>query len=148
MTIIEPYLFFYGRCQEAVDFYIQTLGVQVESLMHYSDSPEPVPEGNVPPNWGGKIMHATIRIPNGPRIMMSDGHLPSGPNFQGFALSLALPTAEEASATFTALAATGAGAVVMPMSPTFWSPAFGMVTDRFGVLWMITVDTDQSEGNA
>ena len=134
-TVIQPYLFFGGRCEEALEFYHTALGAQVDFLMRYKDSPEPTPAGMLPPGFENKVMHATFSI-SGNTLMASDG---SGepPNFAGCSLSLAVPTEAEANRAFAALAA--GGAVKMPLTKTFWSPCFGMLTDRFGLGWMVSV---------
>ena len=132
---IEPYLFFNGRCEEAIEFYKKALGAEVLMLMRYKESPEPTPPGMVPPGWENKVMHTTLRIGNA-SVMASDG-CSEGPNFQGFSLSLSVANAAEAERAFTALS--DGGQVQMPLGKTFWSPCFGMVTDRFGVGWMVSV---------
>jgi PhnB protein len=132
---VEPYLFFNGRCEDAVEFYKKALGAEVLMLMRYKESPEPPPPGRVPSGWENKIMHASLRIGN-TSVMASDG-CSEGINFQGFSLSLSVANEAEAKRFFTALA--DGGQVQMPLGKTFWSPCFGMVADRFGVGWMITV---------
>jgi PhnB protein len=132
---IEPYLFFNGRCEEAIEFYKKALGTEVLMLMRYKESPEPTPPGMVPPGWENKIMHATLRIGNA-NVMASDG-CSEGTNFQGFSLSLTAADEADAKRKFAALAE--GGQVQMPLGKTFWSPCFGMVADRFGVGWMVTV---------
>jgi len=134
-TFIQPYLFFGGRCEEALEFYHSTLGAETEIVMRFKDSPEPHPEGMVPPGFDDKVLHATFRVGRS-TIMASDG-CGSSPGFEGFSLSLTLPDAEEAGRVFAALSE--GGQVTMPLGKTFWSPLFGMVTDRFGVNWMITL---------
>lgn len=133
--VVQPYLFFGGRCEEALEFYRTALGAQVEMLMRYQDSPEPQPPGMLPPGFETKVMHATWRV-GGSTLMASDGcHV--GQTFGGFSLSLAVPTEAEADRAFAALA--DGGQVQMPLSKTFWSPRFGMLIDRFGLGWMISV---------
>src|SRR5262245_12466479 len=122
---IQPYLFFGGRCQEALDFYRKALGAEVEMVMLHKDSPEPPPPGMLPPGFENKVMHTTFRI-GGSTLMASDG-CGEGQNFNGFSLSLTLPTEAEAKRVFTALAE--GGEVKMPPNKTFWSPCFGMLTD-------------------
>lgn len=134
-TFIQPYLFFGGRCEEALEFYRSTLGAEVGMLLRHKDSPEPPPPGMLPPGFENKIMHATFHI-GGTTLMASDG-CQQGSSFGGFALSLSLPTEAEANRAFTALA--NGGQVTMPLAQTFWSPRFGMLTDRFGISWMISV---------
>jgi PhnB protein len=134
-TEITPYLFFAGRCDEAIAFYRAALGAEVEMLMRYNESPDPVPPGMLPPGFETKVMHATVRIAGIP-LMMADGNTDKG-SFDGFHLSLALASEAEASKAFHALAE--GGSVQMPLGKTFWSPCFGMVTDRFGLCWMVTL---------
>lgn len=134
-TIIQPYLFFNGRCDEAIEFYRGTLGAEAEFLMRYNESPEPMPPGRLPAGFENKVMHATFHI-GATTLMASDG-CSTEPNFAGFSLSLAVPTEAEAHRAFDALAVGGKSG--LPLTKTFWSPCFGMVTDRFGVEWMVSV---------
>jgi PhnB protein len=134
-TIVQPYLFFGGRCQEAVEFYRTALGAQVDMLMLHKDSPEQPPPGMLPPGFENKVMHTSFRI-GGTTVMASDG-CGEASNFNGFSLSLAVPTEAEAERAFAALA--NGGNITMPLTKTFWSPKFGMLTDRFGVGWMVTI---------
>jgi PhnB protein len=131
--VVQPYLFFDGRCEEAVEFYRKALGAQVETLTRFKDSPDP---GMCPPGAGDKVMHASIRIGE-TTVMASDGQCSGRQSFEGFALSLTLPDAAEAERLFAALG--DGGRVQMPLIKTFFSPRFGMVADRFGVSWMIHV---------
>jgi PhnB protein len=133
---IEPYLFFEGRCEEAVEFYRKALDAQVVMLMRYKESPEPPPPGKLPAGFENKVMHASVRIGDA-TVMASDGLMQGQPRFQGFALSLTVPDQARADRFFAALA--DGGQVQMPLTKTFWSPRFGMVADRFGVTWMISV---------
>ena len=133
---IENYLFFDGRCEEAIEFYRRTLGAEVMMMMRYKDSPEPPKPGMMPPGSENKIMHATLKIGE-TSLMASDGHCQGKPNFQGFSLSIPAPNEAEAERLFAALA--DGGQVQMPMTKTFFSPRFGMTTDRFGVGWMVIV---------
>ena len=131
---IEPYLFFEGRCDEAIEVYRRSLGAEVGMLMRYKDSPEPPAPGMLPPGSENKVMHANLRIDD-TALMVSDGHCSGSPSFQGFSLSLTVPDVARAEQVFAALA--DGGQVRMPLAKTFFSPRFGMVVDRFGVLWMI-----------
>lgn len=133
---IQPYLFFDGRCEEAIDFYSKTLGAEVTMLMRFKDSPEPHQPGMVPPGAENKVMHMSLRIGD-TTVMGSDGQCQGQPRFEGFALSLNVPDAAQAEKVFAALAE--GGQVQMPLMQTFFSPRFGMVADRFGVSWMIMV---------
>ena len=132
---VQPYLNFDGRCEEAVEFYRRALGAEVLMLSRFKDSPEPHAPGMVPPGAENKVMHASFRIGDS-TIMASDG-CETTPKFEGFSLSLAVPTETEAEKAFAALAE--GGLVRMPLSKTFWSSKFGMVQDKFGVGWMVTV---------
>lgn len=134
-TAITPYLFFSGRCDEAIAFYKKALGAEVEMLMRFSESPDPVPPGMLQAGFEKKVMHSTLNI-RGVRIMASDGCNDQG-KLHGFSLALSVPTEAEAKAAFTALS--DGGSVQMPLGPTFWSPAYGMLTDPFGVEWMVMV---------
>jgi PhnB protein len=130
---IEPYLFFEGRCDEALAFYQRALGAKVEMLMRYRENPEP--DAN-PPGSADKVMHASFRVGDAV-VMASDGRCTGKPSFQGFGLSLPAKDEAEARRFFAALAE--GGQMQMPIAKTFFSPAFGMVTDKFGVLWMVMV---------
>jgi PhnB protein len=134
--IVQNYLFFDGRCEEAIDFYRRALGAEVAMLMRYKDSPEPCPEGMVPPGSDNKVMHACLRIGE-TQVMASDGSCQGKPSFAGFALSLTAANEAEADRLFAALA--DGGQVQMPLGKTFFAPRFGMVADRFGVSWMVLV---------
>ena len=133
---IEPYLFFEGRCEEAIEFYRKALGAKVEMMMRYKDSPEPPPPGMVPPGSENKVMHASLRIGDA-TVMASDGNCSGKPKFDGIMLSITAKNVAEVDRYFNALAE--GGQVQMPLAKTFWSPRFGMVADRFGVGWMIGI---------
>ncbi|HEY7715503.1 MAG TPA: VOC family protein [Candidatus Binatia bacterium] len=133
---IEPYLFFNGRCAEAIEFYRKALGAEVLMMMRFKESPEPPPPGMLPAGFEDKIMHATLRIGDA-TVMASDGRCTGQTSFQGFSLSLTAANEDDAKRKFTALAE--GGEIQMPLGKTFWSPCFGMVADRFGVGWMVTV---------
>jgi PhnB protein len=133
---VQPYLFFDGRCEQALDFYRNALGAEVMMLMRFKDSPEPHQPGMVPPGSEDKIMHASFRIGD-TTLMASDGHCMGQPSFQGFSLSLTASDDAEAERLFASLA--DGGKVQMPLSKTFFSSRFGMVADRFGVNWMVIV---------
>jgi PhnB protein len=133
---IQPYLFFEGRCEEAIELYKKALGAEVEMLMRIKDSPEPPPPGMHPPGSENKVMHASLRIGEA-RLMASDGRCSGKPSFQGITLSLDANDEAHAKRLFGALAE--GGEVRMPLAKTFFSPCFGMVADRFGVGWMVIV---------
>jgi PhnB protein len=130
---VQPYLFLEGRCDEAIAFYRGALGAEVTMLMRFKESPDPA---MVAPGTGDKVMHASFRIGE-TTVLASDGRCQGAPSFQGFALSLTVPTEAEAERLFGALG--DGGQVQMPMAKTFFSPRFGMVADRFGVSWMVYV---------
>jgi PhnB protein len=133
--LVQPYLFFDGRCEEAVEFYRKTVGAQVEMLMRFKDNPDPQP-GSTPPGAENKVMHMSMRIGE-TTVMASDGHCAGKPTFQGFALSLSVADDAEAERKFAALSE--GGTVQLPLTKTFFSSRFGMVNDRFGVMWMVIV---------
>ena len=130
---VQPYLFFDGRCEEALEFYRSALGAEVTMLMHFKDSPDP---DMCPPGAGDKVMHTSFRIGE-TTVMASDGRCLGQPSFQGISLSLTAPNDAEAERLFAALG--DGGQVQMPMTKTFFSSRFGMLADRFGVGWMIIV---------
>ena len=133
---LEPYLFFEGCCEEALNFYTRALGAEITSLMRYSESPEAPPPDKLPPGSEKKVMHAVVRIGDA-SVMASDGLCSGKPDFSGFSLCLTVAGEAEARRLFAGLAE--GGNVIMPLSKTFYSPCFGMVTDRFGVCWMVLV---------
>ena len=131
--LVQPYLFFDGRCDEALAFYRDALGAEVTMLMRFKESPDP---GMVTPGTGDKVMHASFRV-GATEVMASDGRCAGKPGFEGFALSLTVPTDADAERVFAALS--DGGTVQMPLTKTFFSPRFGMASDRFGVSWMVLV---------
>lgn len=132
---VQSYLFFGGQCEEAIAFYKNALGANVEMLMHYKDNPESSTNSDLPPGFENKVMHASFTIGD-TTIMASDG-CDVGAKFEGFRLSVALPNEAEAKKAFQALSK--GGKINMPLEKTFWSPCFGMLTDQFGIGWMVTV---------
>ena len=134
--LIQPYLFFDGRCEEAIEFYRRALGAQVTARMRFKDSPEPHQPGMCAAGSEDKVMHASVRIGD-TTLLASDGRCEGRPSFEGFALSLTVSDEAEAERLFGLLA--DGGQVQMPLGKTFFSPRFGMVSDRFGVSWMVYV---------
>ena len=132
---IEPYLFFGGKCEEALAFYSDVLGAETLFKMRFSESPDPLPEGMIANGFEEKIMHSTFRVKD-TTIMASDGCGPEA-KFEGFSLAINLDDEAEAKRIFEGLSK--GGKVDMPLSKTFWSPCYGMLTDRFGVAWMVMV---------
>jgi PhnB protein len=138
--LVQSYLFFDGRCEEALNFYTKAIGAKVEMMMRFKESPEGQGCGpNVPPP--DKVMHACVKIGD-TSVMASDGYCQGKPSFQGFALSLNAKNAAEADRLFNALA--DGGQVQQPLIKTFFSERFGMVADRFGVSWMVVVLPQQA----
>ena len=133
---VQPYLFFDGRCEEALEFYRKAVGAEITMLMRFKESPDPIPADMVPPGSDDKVMHASFTIGES-TLMASDGHAKGETAFKGFSLSLTAADETEAQRLFTALGE--GGQVQMPLGKTFWSPAFGMVADRFGISWMVQV---------
>jgi PhnB protein len=134
---VQPYLFFDGRCEEAIEFYRKALGAEVGMLMRFKDSPEPCPEGMVPPGAENKVMHAVLRVGD-TTVMASDGRCTGAPQFQGFSLSLDAKDDVDAKRLFDALS--DGGQVQMPLGETFFASSFGMVADKFGVPWMVIAE--------
>ena len=131
---VQPYLFFEGRCEEALEFYRRALGAEITMLMRFKDAPEKPPAAA--PGTENKVMHASFRIGDA-TLMASDGRCQGKPSFQGFSLSLTPKSEAEAERLFNALA--DGGQVQMPLGKTFFSPRFGVVADKFGVGWMVYV---------
>jgi PhnB protein len=134
---LTPYLFFDGRCEEALQFYQRALGAEVEMTMRFNESPDPMPPGMIPPGSENKIMHTAFRV-GGTTVMASDGRAQGKPKFEGFALSITAKDEADADRKFAALAK--GGEVRMPLGKTFFAKRFGMVADRFGVGWMVIVE--------
>lgn len=136
--LVQSYLFFNGRCEEAIAFYQKALGAQVTMKMRFKENPEPMAEGCGPGGGpapdGDNIMHASFKIGE-TEVMASDGMESGRPEFRGFSLSLTAASDAEAQRLFKALA--DGGKVEMPMDRSFFASSFGMVVDRFGVSWMV-----------
>lgn len=128
---VQPYLFFGGRCEEALTFYSQALGAEIVALIRYKDGPD---ASTVPPGAEEKIMHGSIRIGE-TELMASDGRLADQPLFEGVALTISARDAAEAERRFAALEA--GGTVRMRLEKTFFAERFGMVDDKFGLTWMV-----------
>jgi PhnB protein len=131
---IEPYLFFEGHCEEAIEFYKKAAGATVEMLMRFKDSPEPAQPGMVPPGAENKVMHACIKIGDSD-VFLSDGQCSGKASFSGVTLTINASSDGEADKLFAALGK--GGQVTMPMAETFFATRFGMVDDKFGVHWMV-----------
>ena len=131
----NPYLVFDGRCKEAFEFYERSLGGKLVAMIPYADTPA---REHMPASTGGRIMHARLVLSD-QTLMGSDAH-PEMPydGIKGCDVAVQVNTADEAEQLFAALAE--GGSIQMPMSETFWAIRFGMVTDRFGVPWMINCE--------
>jgi len=143
--LVQPYLMFGGRCEEAVNFYRDAVGAEVQMLMRFKESPEATPPGMVPDNWGDKIMHSAFKIGD-TLIMASDGCNSTQTGFQGISLALSVANPAEAEKKFAALSQ--GGQVTMPLTKTFFSPSFGTLNDRFGVSWMVVVEAEATAAKA
>jgi PhnB protein len=131
---IQPYLYFNGRCEEAFEFYREALGAESLMMMRFNESPIPHQPGMLPPGNEAKIMHMSFRVGE-TTVLASDGRCAGEKAFQNFGLALQVKDAAEAERCFKALEA--GGSVVMPLGATFFSPMFGMVSDKFGVVWLV-----------
>ena len=140
--LIQPYLYFEGRCEEALEFYRGALGAQVTMLMRWKDGPQPQQPGMLPPGSENKVMHAAFRIGDS-EILASDGKCQGPPTFQGFALALSTSSDAETDRLFGALAA--GGQVLQPLTSTFFTSRFGMLVDRFGVAWTLLTSVPARE---
>ena len=138
---VQPYIFFEGRCEEAINFYKTALKAEVLMLMRYSENPDKQASGEgcgpdmskIPPQ---SVMHASFKVGD-TEVMCSDGMASGKPDFKGITLSVNPTSETEAKRIFAALSE--GGKVNMPLSKTFYSPLFGMVADKFGVSWMVNV---------
>ena len=138
-TVVQSYLNFGGRCDEALEFYRGAIGAQVEMLMRFNESPEPAPPGMLAPGFDKKVMHCSFKV--GETVVMASDGCEPGTTFSGISLALSLPTEPEVQKAFNALAE--GGKVKMPLAKTFWSASFGMLTDKFGLDWMVMVCAPQ-----
>lgn len=134
--VVQPYLFFEGRCEEAIEFYKTAIGAQVEMIMRYSQSPDAPPPGMIPPGSENKIMHSSFKVGDSV-IMASDGGCSGTSKIDGFSLAISVDKAEDVDRLFNALSQ--GGSVQMPVGETFFSRRFGMCSDKFGVHWMINL---------
>ncbi|MCL2453230.1 MAG: VOC family protein [Alphaproteobacteria bacterium] len=136
---IQPYLSFSGRAEEAIAFYKEVFGAELQMLLRFKDCPVPIPEGQIAKGWESKVMHASLKIGDS-IVMASDGGSPDNAGFKGFSLSYTAKDMAEADRVFAALAK--GGTERMPLGKTFFSPRFGMVEDCFGVPWIVIVPAE------
>jgi PhnB protein len=132
---VQPYLFFGGRCEEELDFYRKTIGAEVVTLTRFKEAPQAVPD--MPDCFDEKIMHVNVRVGES-TFMASDGQCEGNANFEGFSMSITVPNDAEAERVFNALSEDGL--VTMPLEKTFWTSKFGMLQDKFGLGWMVSVE--------
>ena len=131
---IQPYLFFEGRTEEAIEFYKKAVGAKVEMLMRYSEAPDDPPPGMIPPGSENKVMHSSLKIGDA-TVLASDGKCSGKTDFDGFSLTLVVDSEADAERRFKALGE--GGKVTAPLNKTFFASRFGMLQDRFGVGWMV-----------
>jgi len=136
---IQPYLSFSGRTEEAITFYKEVFGAELQMLLRFKDSPDPIPEGQIAKGWESKIMHSSLKIGDSV-VLLSDGGCSDNAGFKGFSLTYTAKDIAEADRMFAALAK--GGTERMPLGKTFFSPRFGMVEDRFGVPWIVIVPAE------
>ena len=136
-SLVQPYLIFEGRCEEAIEFYKSAVGAEVGMLMRFKDCPEPNP--GISAGSENKIMHAHLTIGQS-AVLMSDGRCTGKPGFSGFSLTLNASSEAEADQRFAALGQ--GGKMTMPLTKTFFAKKFGMLEDKFGVSWMVIVRAD------
>ncbi len=130
---LQPYLYFNGRCEEAINFYKTALGAKVNMMMRFRECP-PSQEMKMQPGVEEKVMHASVKIGD-TDVLMSDGRCGGETKFDGFAVSISASSDVEAERIFAAIS--DGGKVSMPMNSTFFASRFGMANDRFGVAWMV-----------
>jgi len=136
---VQAYITFGGRCEEALEFYKKSIGAEITSLMRWKESPDKGMKG--PPGCEEKIMNAVFRI--GETELMADDGMGEAPaQFKGMTLAIEVTDDAEAKRVFTELGE--GGSVKMPLAKTFWTSSFGMLTDKFGVPWMVNVASSKS----
>lgn len=138
---VQPYLFFNGRADEAIEFYHRALGAEKLVISRFGDSPVPT---MLPPGNEHKVMHGSFRIGT-TTVLCSDGMCDESlvGKFSGFSLTIMVDSSSEVERLFHALAE--GGQIQMPLSPTFFASLFGMVADRFGISWMIIAEKKHGE---
>ena len=137
---VEPYLMLSGRTEEALAFYNQAIDAKTVMVMRFAESPDKNHPMPLPPDWDKKIMHSAMTVGD-TTVMLSDGMSAEAVSFAGVTLSITADDETQAKRLFDALAV--GGKVFMPLRKTFWSPCFGMVSDKFGVSWMVGLDGPQ-----
>ena len=128
---VNSYLFFDGKCEEALEFYKSKLGAKVTALMRFKEAPD---QTNMSPESKDKVMHSEFMVGE-TKILASDGYCKGAPKFDGFSLTIQCANDAEAEKLYKAVGE--GGQVTMPLDKTFFASSFGMVTDKFGVGWMV-----------
>lgn len=136
--LIQVYLFYEGRCEEAVNFYHKALGAEIQMMLRYSESPEKPDPSRLAPGSENKIMHASLKVGNSVLMMSDGGCMEPTAKFAGFSVSLMVDNKAQADKIFAGLS--DGGTVHMPLGETFFAKYFGMVVDRFGVMWMLNME--------
>jgi PhnB protein len=134
---VQPYIFFDGKCEEALEFYKGAIGAKVDMMMRFKEAPD---QSQMQPNTGDKVMHAAFHVGT-TQVLASDGHCAGKPSFQGFGLALNAKNDAEAEKLFTAVGK--GGQVLQPLTKTFFASKFGMVTDKFGIMWMVMAEENK-----
>lgn len=140
-AMVNTYVMFTGRCEEALNYYQKHLGAKLERLIRIKESPEPMPEGMFPKAFDDKVMHSELTVGNA-RIFATDCGDPGTSTYGGFSLALTVQTTDDAHRVFDALA--DGGKIAMPLGKTFWSPLFGQVSDKFGINWMVMLPEENT----
>jgi PhnB protein len=128
---ISCHIHFEGQCEEAFRTYQNVLGGRLETLLRFGDSPL---GSQAPPEWQSRILHATLLLGEY-ELLGSDVFPGQSGRKQGYSVTISLADLENAKSIFNALAE--GGSILMPLQPTFWAEAFGVVTDKFGVSWEV-----------
>ena len=137
---VQPYLFFEGRCEEAMEFYRKAIDAKVERVLRYKEGPQ-APGMKMPPE---KVMHAAFKVGES-QVLASDGNCSGKPSFQGISLTVSARDDAHAKSMFSALAE--GGRVMQPLTKTFFSSSFGMLNDKFGVGWMVIAPLPMEGGH-
>jgi len=133
---VQPYIFFDGKCEEALEFYKGAIGAKVDMMMRFKEAPD---QSQMQPNTGEKVMHAAFHV-GSTQVLASDGHCAGKPSFQGFGLALNAKNDAEAEKLFAAVG--NGGQVLQPLTKTFFASKFGMVADKFGIMWMVIAEAN------
>jgi PhnB protein len=135
-TLVQPYIFFNGRCEEAFEFYKNAVGAVEIMKMHFNEAPEKC--DNIPEANGNKVMHMSFRIGQS-EVLASDGMCDEAAKFEGFSLTISTPNDAQTKKFYDALLE--GGQPIMPLAKTFWASSYGMLKDKFGVCWMVMTTT-------